>query len=235
MEKMGVETPEEFIDLCESAFEKLGAYSAIDRKYGWKSVSCFWPIANEDGRQEGKFIQLDFVVTTNMKFITWGMHSNQEVEVPDGESPDDVNPKGGIRNAIFEAIARGGHVKVLRRADIPGEGENVPVEMERYDYKFNVGLSKVRRERQPKKRGGYSDWKVVDREFITDDPDEIIRILYGGDARAEDIMTPRDAWDALVDSDLWADPETRREIGRCFDGVMKQHSHLTRPSWIKFD
>lgn len=171
-----------------------------------------------------------------MKFVTWGMHSDQEVEVPDGESPDDVNPKSGIRNAIFEAIARGGHVKILKRADIPGEGENQPVEMERYDYKFNAGLSKVTRARQPKKRGsGYTDWKVVNREFVTDDPEEIVHILYGGEANAYDIMTPRDAWDALVDSEMWEDPETRKEIARCFDGVMKQHPNLTKPNWIEFN
>lgn len=201
MEGTGCETPEEFIDYCQDVFEELDVYDASANGYGWKSVACFWPIANMDGKQEGKYVQLDFVVTTNMKFVTWGMHSDQEVEVPEGENPDDVNPKSGIRNAIFEAIARGGHVKILKRADIPGEGEDQPVEMERYDYKFNAGLSKVTRARQPKKKGiGYTDWKVVNREFVTDDPEEIVHILYGGEANAYDIMTPRDAWDALVDS-----------------------------------
>lgn len=107
--------------------------------------------------------------------------------------------------------------------------------MERYDYKFNVGLSKVKRTRKQKKDGSYTDWKVVDREFVTDDPDQIIHVLYGDDVNADDIMTTRDAWDALIDSDMWSDPETRAEIGRCFDGVMKQHPNLTKPSWIKFN
>ena len=144
----GCETPEEFIDYCQELFDELDIYDATAKGYGWKSVSCFWPIANEDGKQDGKYVQLDFVITTNMRFVKWGMHGSQEVPVPDGEKPEDVNPKSGVRNAIFEAIARGGHVKVLSYADVPGEGKHQPVEMERYDYKFNVGLSKVKRARK---------------------------------------------------------------------------------------
>ena len=235
MKGTGCETPEEFIDYCQDIFDELDVYDATAKGYGWKSVSCFWPIANEDGKQDNKYVQLDFVITTNMRFVTWGMHGSQEVPVPDGENPDDVNPKSGVRNAIFEAIARGGHVKILGYADIPGEGKHQPVEMERYDYKFNVGLSKVKRARKQKRDGSYTDWKVVDKEFVTDDPDQIIHILYGDDVNADDIMTTKDAWDALIDSDMWSDPKTRAEIARCFDGVMKQHSSLVRPSWMKFD
>ena len=74
MQTTECETPEEFIDFCQGLFEELDVYDATAKGYGWKSVSCFWPIANEDGKQENKYVQLDFVVTNNMKFVSWGMH-----------------------------------------------------------------------------------------------------------------------------------------------------------------
>jgi hypothetical protein len=74
MQTTECETPEEFIDFCQELFKELDVYDATAKGYGWKSVSCFWPIANEDGKQENKYVQLDFVVTNNMKFVSWGMH-----------------------------------------------------------------------------------------------------------------------------------------------------------------
>ena len=237
MKGTGCETPEEFIDYCQDLFKELDVYDAISKGYGWKSVSCFWPIANVDGKQEGKFVQLDFVVTSNMKFVTWGMHSDQEMEVPDGENPDDVNPKGAVRMILLKAIAMGGHKTITKTADIPGEGEG-PIEMERYDFKFNEGLYKVKRERPKRKRGeGYLGWKVVDRKFVTDDPDEIIHILFNDDSiDSQDLMTLKDVYHALMDSPMWEDDETRHEIGRCFNGEMEQHKgRYGAPSWLKFN
>lgn len=74
MQATECETPGEFIDFCQELFKELDVYDATAKGYGWKSVSCFWPIANEDGKQENKYVQLDFVVTNNMKFVSWGMH-----------------------------------------------------------------------------------------------------------------------------------------------------------------
>lgn len=238
MQTTECETPEEFMDFCQDMFEELDVYDATSKGYGWKSVSCFWPISNVDGKQEGKYVQLDFVVTNNMKFVTWGMHGSQEIEVPDGASPDDINPKGAIRMILLKAIAMGGHREILKTDDIPGEGENQPVEMVRYDFKFNEGLFKVTRERPKRKRGeGYLGWKVVSKEFVTDDPDEIVHFVFNDDSLDyKDLMTVRDMYDALLDSPMWEDAETRKEIGRCFQNEMQQHKgRYGAPSWLKFN
>lgn len=238
MQTTECETPEEFIDFCQGLFEELDVYDATSKGYGWKSVSCFWPIANEDGKQEGKYVQLDFVITNNMKFVSWGMHGDQEQEVPDGANPDDINPKGAVRMILLKAIAMGGHKTITKTAEIPGEGDNEPIEMERYDFKFNEGLYKVKRERPKRKRGeGYLGWKVVNKEFITDDPDEIVHFVFNDDTLDyKDLMTVRDMYDALLDSPMWEDEETRHEIGRCFQNEMEQHKgRYGAPSWLKFN
>ena len=238
MQATECETPEEFMDFCQGLFEELDVYDATSKGYGWKSVSCFWPIANEDGKQEGKYVQLDFVITNNMKFVSWGMHGDQEQEVPDGANPDDINPKGAVRMILLKAIAMGGHKTITKTAEIPGEGDNEPIEMVRYDFKFNEGLFKVTRERPKRKRGdGYLGWKVVSKEFVTDDPDKIVKLVFNDDSLDyQDLMTVRDMYDALLDSPMWEDEETRHEIGRCFQNEMEQHKgRYGAPSWLKFN
>ena len=236
MKSLGIETPEEFIDYCQDMFDRLNVYDASAPGYGWKAVSCFWPISNTDGKQEGLYIQLDFVVTTNMRFITWGMHTDQEKEVPDGENPEDVNPKTAVRLILLKAIAMGGNMVVLKRGDVPGEGETVPVEMDRYDFTFNEGLYKVHRVRKTKKNGDYAKTWETTKEFITDDPDTIVQTVFKDKTlHADDLMTVRDMYDALIDSPMWNDDETRAEIGRCFENIMKRHEgRYGAPSWLKF-
>ena len=230
------ETPEEFIDYCQDLFDELDVYDATAKGYGWKSVSCFWPIANADGKQDDKYVQLDFVITNNMKFVTWGMHTDMEREVPDGENPEDINPKAAVRMILLKAIAMGGHREILKTDDIPGEGE-LPVDMIRYDFKFNEGLFKVHRKRKVKKSGGYAKGWEVEREFITDDPDEIIHKVFNDNSLdSQDLLTVRDMYDALIDSPMWEDDETRHEIGRCFQNEMEQHKgRYGAPTWLKFN
>lgn len=154
----------------------------------------------------------------------------------DGEADEDVNPKSGFRNGLFTAIARGGHVEVTATADIPGEGENQPVEMTRYDYDYRVGLYRIRRIRKQKKNGTYAKWSVADKQLVTNDPDEIVQFLYNDKTlMSDDILTPRDAWDALVDSDMWQNPDTRHEIGRCLEVFHEFHPSWSIPSWAKFN
>ena len=237
MQATDCQTPEEFLDFCQDLFKKLDVYDASAPGYGWKSVSCFWPIANADGKQKGKYVQLDFVVTNNMRFITWGMHTDMEKEVPSGENPEDINPKSAVRLILLRAIAMGGNMDVKEYGDVPGEGEHVPVEMYRYDFTFNEGLYRIHRRRKTKKNGEYAKTWDVEKEFVTDDPDKIVKLVFNDDSmNADDIMTVRDMYDALIDSPMWEDTKTRHEIGRCFDNIMERHKgRYGAPSWLKFN
>lgn len=39
--------------------------------------SLRWPIVNEDGEQEGEYVQVDLMPTTNMKMMAFGRFSQQ--------------------------------------------------------------------------------------------------------------------------------------------------------------
>jgi len=54
--------------------------------------------------------------------------------------------------------------------------------------------------------------------------------------KADDLMTVRDMYDALLDSPMWQDEKKRHEIGRCFENIMQRHKgRYNAPSWIKFN
>ena len=98
-------------------------------------------------------------------------------------------------------------------------------------------MFKVHRKRKVKKSGGYAKGWEVEKEFITDDPDKIIHLVFNDDSLDyNDLMTVRDMYDALLDSPMWEDEETRHEIGRCFQNEMEQHKgRYGAPSWLKFN
>lgn len=234
MEVQGIETPEEFVDFAHQVADDLHLHHGICDRYGWKAATYFWPISNTDGRQEDKYVQVDLVVTTNPGFAKWGMHSEPERELGPGETDADANPKSGVRNGLLQAIAMGGHTEVLSTGEVQGEGPDAPVEMERLDYSFNEGLFQVHRSRKARKDGSFSRTWDSQRTFLTDDPDRIVQTIYDDPSmRAEDLMTARDAYDALLDSDLWRDQEKRDLIGRHLHGIQKRHNWEI-PSWMKF-
>ena len=81
----------------------------------------------------------------------------------------------------------------------------------------------------------YAKQWEVEKEFVTDDPDEIVKFLYNDTSlTSDDMKTTRDAWDALLDSDMWSDEDTRAEIGRCYEVLDKIQPTWDSPSWIRF-
>ena len=100
-----------------------------------------------------------------------------------------------------------------------------------------AGLPKRTSATRRQKSGGYAKGWEVEKEFITDDPDKIIHLVFNDDSLDyNDLMTVRDMYDALLDSPMWEDDETRHEIGRCFENEMEQHKgRYGAPSWLKFN
>lgn len=227
LSKNHIKDEKEYLDWAKKLAKKFDVETSIDEKYGFNAVSLRWPIANVDGKQDNKFVQLDFVLPKNMDFVKWGMWTPQEIE---GEE----NPKSAIRNMLFLAIGRAKN-EILASDTIPGEGK-VPVKMKRYNYVYNEGLYLVTRERKKKKNGEYaSSWTITNKEFVTDDPDKITEILFGKSVKADDIKTVKEVWDALKKTDMWKDKKTRKDIERHFEAALSQTHEMKVPSYINFN
>ena len=229
----GFETPDEYIDKCQELAEKFDVDIVTKPKKGWTGTSYAWPIANADGKQENEYVQLDLVVTDNTRFTKWCYHTDQEKELQDGELDKDVNPKTKVKTTLIQAIAKGGHEKVLKYGEVDGQEE--PVEVEGYDYDYRKGLVKYHKHREAKKRGGYSKaWKNDGVEFVTGDPDEIVNMVFSSGVSSDSILTPRDAWEAFKDSPLWRDEETRSKIQNEWEKLVRIRN-IEEPTYFRFD
>lgn len=165
------------------------------------SIKC--PIQNFDGKQEGEFVQLDMMVTQNMKFQTWSNYAPKEIE-------GQTYIKGAIRNLILEAAGHGMEdIKVINTGYFKvgkGEYEEGPVEWEEYSFFTAEGLNikhikLIPMANQPADAPGIvykrSQGKDTDsRSLVTNDPDTIAKKMFGPKVKGKDLMTWDGAWDA---------------------------------------
>lgn len=86
--------PYEFNQYASPIMDKLG----LKHNFQVEQFSIRVPIVNFDGRQEGQFVQVDLMPTTNMKFQAWSRYAPKEIA---GQK----YIKGVIRNLVLEAAS----------------------------------------------------------------------------------------------------------------------------------
>ena len=76
----GIERPEEWFDICEEFAKKNNIELSKLERFGWEGISFAWPIVNNDGEQEGEFVQLDLNPDDSLKFRGWAQYAPAEEE-----------------------------------------------------------------------------------------------------------------------------------------------------------
>ena len=175
----------QLIPFIVSKVKKLG----IDFKPmpGLGIVSVAWPIENIDGKQDGKTVQLDLMLSDNVNMTKWGMYSAHEKEQP---------YKGAVRNLILYWIANVVDYKALKRE------ADKDTEFEKDVFDTQRGLFRLKQSYYDKNGKLSSKKKTIFRKLISDDPDAIVKILLGDNYKSSDILTVSDAWDALMSPDF---------------------------------
>lgn len=175
----------QLIPFIVSKVKKLG----IDFKSmpGLGIVSIAWPIANVDGKQKGERVQLDLMLSDNINMTKWGMYSAHEKEQP---------YKGAVRNLIMYWIANVVDYKSLKRE------ADKDTEFEKDIFDTQRGLFRLKQSYYDKNGKLSSKKKTIFRKLISDDPDAIVKILFGNNYKSSDILTVSSAWDALMSPDF---------------------------------
>lgn len=112
-----------------------------------------------------------------------------------GTDPRKTPFKGVARNLLLNILARTLSEQVF-------EKQSSEVSKKRYIIDMDRGLfintqTKVSKDGKPLK-----DWKNVDKEFLTDDPQEIVSVLLGEDFTVDDTLTFDDLVSAIARSKL---------------------------------
>lgn len=162
-------------ELFDMAQDMLGAGSV--EKVGGNIVTMRYPVHAKGGGQTGDFVQVD-VMLGNTKYMAWSRFGTSTIP-----SHADYSPvKGVVRNVLLGVINR-------FASEVQFPGKQTELDRVKYNVDFDKGLYKVtqtRRNKDPKKPP-VKDWKTVEKELISDDPDVITSVMFGKGVKAQDI------------------------------------------------
>ena len=234
----GIERPEEWFDICEEFAKKNNIELSKLERFGWEGISFAWPIVNNDGEQEGEFVQLDLNPDDSLKFRGWAQYAPAEEEGVE-------YVKGLVRNQIISAAARVSGFKVIQTGKVnKKDGENNPTKWERYSYSSRIGglyKKSFERELMKGKNGEQGIHKGSETstgmELVSNDPDEICEILFGVDS--ENMLTWQDAWNACKKIGIFKDPKKKEIFKKSLtqgleEAVKKGSCPYLPPEIVKF-
>ena len=181
---LAAEFPGERDELFSMAQDMFGAGNA--EKVGGNIVTISYPVHAQGGGQTGDRVQVD-VMLGKASYMAWSRFGTSPVQGHADYSP----VKGVVRNVLLNVINR-------YAAEVQFPGKQTELDRTRYTVDFDRGLFKVTQTKKGKDpRKPLKDWKTVDRELISDDPDTIAKVMFGKGVSAHDIRTFEGLVDAL--------------------------------------
>jgi hypothetical protein len=175
---------EEILEKIADASKKLGLDYKIMKGLGIVSVA--FPIVNKDGKQAGEKVQLDFMIVDNVKYAAWSYFSPSYLQ---------SELKGLYRNLLNFATAKHAGFNITK---LDPETKK-PIEWDRFVMSMGRGLFKGKQTNLSAKTGKPSKTtRYLEKNLVTDDPDEIVKFLYGPSYKASDILTFEQAFKAIM-------------------------------------
>jgi hypothetical protein len=205
-----------------NSIKKICDEKKIESKLSFGSeISIKMPISNTDGKQPGKFVQVDLMPAGNIEILKWGMYS------PDSK---ESKYKGVVRNLLIGDIAGFVDRKTLETDTV--NGEEIPVTYERYVLLTSSGLYRDVFSIKGKKPGTIvKTAKKISGKFVTDDPEKIVKTILGPSVKPSDVLTIDDLWKEFQKTDEYKNKEVRNKILTKTTNELKKHG-LEYPSYL---
>jgi hypothetical protein len=178
-------------ELFAMASDLLGSDSVT--KSGSNTISMRYPIYSH-GTITSDYVQID-VMLGKTSYLKWSRFGTSTMPGHKDESP----VKGVARNILLAVVNRFIAGKLFG-------GKQTELDRVRYNIDYDNGLYKVVQTRKgltPTKP--LKNWKTIDREFISDDPDVIAAIMFGKGTKASDLTKIEDTIKAIKRSPLLKD------------------------------
>jgi len=187
----------ELMDHIVATVKRLGYPFRDLRNLG--IISLGYPIANVDGKQKNEIVQLDLMVVDSVDYAKWAYFSPSYLQ---------SELKGLYRNELNIAVAKYAGFDVSR---IDSETKK-PIEWKRFWFDLGSGLHKGRQTVLSPKTGKVTKTpRAIEKELVTNKPDDIVAFLYGDKYKANDILTFEQAL-AAVKSRNFPHSKFRKEI-----------------------
>lgn len=170
-------------DIIVSKFESKG-YTVKDSR-GLGIITIDFPITNSDGLQEDQFVQLDLMFVDNLNYSAWAFYSPHE---------KDSKFKGVYRMKAIAMILRHVDNKVLSK--MVADGEDIPVKWQSHILDMGRGVFKVIKDKTGK-RGLLKKAKTLEKNFVSNNPLDIVHIMLGPDFTLADADSFETLWKAI--------------------------------------
>ena len=209
LEKTGKKTLNDLYDFIYKQAISLGKEVKDMRQMGLISIA--WDIENADGNQEGEVVQLDIMLVDNLEYAGWAYYSPhyQESEL-----------KGLYRNEIIYAIARYMDYKVLEKA-MDKEGMEHDAVWERNFFDLGKGLLRGMQSRKGK-RGLVKNAKTLEKTLVSNNPQEVVTMLFGPKYKPNDILTFEQALEAILSPKFVYNKQLKKILKMTADGILKK-------------
>lgn len=157
----------------------------------WKAMSSINVYAFGT-KINGKIVQVDLVPVANAEYAQWSYIAD-ESDLAQGF-------KGAVRNELMFAVTKYADLKKIK-------GDSGEVEtLERHYFDLSKGLMRGKQTRRNAKGKLTKNWTTVEKDVVTDVPDDVAKVLFGPKARAEKLRTFDQVWKAIHSDDFpWAE------------------------------
>ena len=209
--------PEEYLMRYFNEFDpkellkKISSKLPISNKisFGGYQIYTEFPQYDDKANETDKMVQIDLMIG-NLEWMQFGYHSPKA---------DESKYKGAYRNLLLQAIAR-----ETTLSDLKDKTGKV---IERTRYVFNMGKGLLKAKEVLKK----TKFEKVERENVTDKPDEIAHILLGPKFSKEDTLTFERLWKA-INSPYF---ENKKKLNNIVDEFKKglEEKNLSIPSEVE--
>jgi hypothetical protein len=170
---------EEVLDWLDSKLASAGYPTKVAK--GFQQVSIGVPIGGKKGNGLG---QIDLMLSTNLDWSRF-MYYSPDFKVAESKY------KGLYRNVLLMSIFSEGTKKTVKTTD-SGDIE----EYEQYVIHLEKGVSSVRKTLMGKKGSLVKTATILHDfdKFVTNTPEEVVRLAFGPKVQPNDIMTFENAW-----------------------------------------
>lgn len=194
LKSSGQKTLDSVYDYLLKVAKELSSTDVKDGR-GLGTISFAFPISNTDGQQPKSLVQIDLFVVDSMDYAGWIYYGPHYTE---------SQLKGVYRNILLAQVAKYASLKIIKTQD------GTDVTREKLVFNFAKGLMKNTESKEGKK-GLLKNFKTIDSQLVSQNPDEISKILFGDGYRGSDLLTFESVLAAVL-SPTFPYSKSRKEI-----------------------
>ena len=147
--------------------------SNIKDSRGLGEVSFAFPITNADGKQPNATVQVDMFISDSLEYSGWIYY---------GPNYNESELKGVHRTLLLSFVA-----KYAEYVNVKSVGPEVAVR-KRLLIDMSKGLISAVQSREGK-TGLLKNFKTIERQLVSHNPDEIVHTLFGPEYSAKDMLS----------------------------------------------